>query len=492
MLGLPVPVLVPRVGRPHRDPDGEERQQRRRQSEYAGTTKPRQRQGTSAKIKAKSAFTAAYIAVLVVAVAVCIIIFVFALQWFMESGPRIDITPTVPNDNTDVTEPIGRPEIRDFLAQITEISSNPRELTLFDINANTWRTLPLPDDANINNRSNNPISFTQLRVGQLIEVSYDARRDEITTVRESVRARELTDRSNLHVNMENRTISVGHEVFTFDNNTLVLNRNGEPFDLSELGRDDSVNITSYGSMAWLIQLHSSHGHIQVSNGDLIQNGVISIGNLTFPLSDITELLSIPEGPHRIVVEGSNIDTFIDNIIIEPGQTLQLDLGNLQIHMSTLHIITTPADAVIFVNDELLEEPSPVILPFGQHVIRVEREGYEPLEETVTLTAQVDSIRFDLDAVPRYATITIHTIPSGAEIFINHIPVGRSPWSQELPPGEHTIAARLPGWQDYVAFVTLEAGQNYQRVMQLAVATQPPADGSTEPTTRPLLILPPLQ
>jgi len=487
--------------RTNRRYNNEERPPRRRPEEYVGSTRPRQRSGISTKEKVKSAFTAAYIAMLVVAVAVCIIVFIVAFRWVVESGPNIGGLITDPPDNgTETTEPAGRPQIHTFTAQITEISSNPRALTLFDIEANNWRTLPLQDEANINNRSNNPIYFTQLRIGQLVEISYDARRDHITTVRESVRARELTDRSNVHVNMENRTISVGHEVFNFNNNTLVLCQNGRDLDLASIGREDSINIISYGTTAWLIQMYTSHGFLQILGANLIQNGTITIGDmLPLSLGSITEPLSINEGLHRIVVEGSNINTFIDNISIEPGRTLPLDLGRIELHMTTLYIETTPEGANIYINDELLDSSGSVVLPYGQHTIRVEYEGYEPHMRTVNLTTPTHNISIDLVAIPQYGSIMLFTNPPNAEIFINNEPVGRSPFNQELPPGTHTVTARLPGWADYTIFVTLAPGQDYSRIMYLVAATVPPEtqppttseDDSTAPTRPPLIILPTL-
>jgi len=446
--------------------------------------------------KAKSMFVGFYIAILVLAVALCIIVAIFAIQWIRDQGPVIG----PPGGNGDSsgyangnTALLGRPEINNFVAMITEISTNPRTLALQDTSTSEWnvRIKPLPEDAAITNRMGGEITFSQLRVGQLVEIGYDSRTLEIVTVRESVHAREFVSRENVHVNLDNQTISIGHDVLHFNSQTLVIH-GGRQISIGEISVHDSITasavVTNGRLTAWMISLDASHGFLELSNSDVILNGTITIGNMhPLLLSEINEPIILTEGAHRILIQGNNIANFVDNIVINQGQTISLDLSNIELLMATLNIVTTPENARIFIDGERLMTPSPIAIPFGEHTIRVEHDDYLPQEQLIAVIDPISYAVFDLEAIVRTGTMRLYTIPANAEIFANSIPVGRSAITQEFIAGTHTITVRMPGFADYTFLVTLAAGDEVTRTVVLS----PSAPPQTEPgTTSSLLDRPP--
>jgi len=61
---------------------------------------------------------------------------------------------------------------------------------------------------------------------------------------------------------------------------------------------------------------------------------------------------------------------------------------------------------------------------GKHKIRVEKEGYEPIEVEVEVKAgETKELKFTLK--PKVAKIVIETEPEGATVYIDGKPVGRT-------------------------------------------------------------------
>ena len=433
--------------------------------------------GTMAKIKARSktAFTIIYILILVAAVATCIIVLYNVFQWISREAPPPENLFNREQaegeyDGNNEAPPIGRPDIQHFSSMITGVTTDAdsRGLVLLDLETRLTRELLLDDNATLNNRTGGEINFSQLRIGQLVDISYDARFPRITVIRENARAWSRDERTNVLINIENQTISVGHEAFEFNSQTLVMHR-GEHIPISQIRPADSVSISGLGTIAWLIQLDASSGSLQLTNTDHIVNGRISIGNLhPLFLEELLEPIDIPEGPHRIIVEGDNIEDLIENIVIIPNQTFTLNLSNVELTLATLHITTSPANANVFINNERITTPNETQVPFGEHTIRVERDGYITQEQTITIDESVTDLRFDLEAEVLEAILTISTAPSNAEIFVNGVSRGRANPNivLVLDPGMHRITAHLDGFFEESMYFTLIQRQEVSHTITL--------------------------
>jgi len=439
----------------------------------------------------KSKIALLYIAVLVVAVAACLILFVFAVQWFMEQAPSFTLPSTQNGPNTtadnngdDDTQNnatvISNRETNLITAMVIDIQSAAQRLTLLNTDTRQSTSLPLYPDAIITNRTGGAMTFSQLRVGHLVDISYDANELEIVTIRENVRAWERRSQTNVHVNFNNNTISVGHgihDAFEFNSDTLVLDR-GVSSAINQINPTDSITIHGIGTTAWLIQLDASHGFLQFTNMDNIIDGVITIGNMDpLTVAEAQGQINVAEGIHRVVVSGANIDPFVENVVIERGEVTIMNLSEVEPRSASLYIVVAPQDARVFIND-ILAPTSPTIVDFGEHTIRVERDGYIPQSQVINIINPMHSVHFNLEEyipyvpyvpyVPAqtYGTVSIFTTPSLARVYANGEFKGLSTITLTLDPGFYTIVVRLPGFQDHTMHVTLEAGMADMRTVVL--------------------------
>ena len=415
----------------------------------------------------KSKFAAFYIALLVVAVGLCITVLLVVLQ-NME-GAWGDVFERRQNVNANpepTVNPIERAELRSQTALITNIDpfGETRTLTLLDISTRRTHEFNVSDDVRISDRLNRPLTFAELRVGNMVDIGYDARNSEILTLHESRQSWERRSRTNVRINIEEFEISVGNEAWSFNSQTLVLYQ-GAPFSISQIQPIDSVTLIGQGDTVWLVQLDSAHGFLQINNADMIANGSIMIGtNFIFALDDISTDIELPEGTHRVMVEGDNIETFIENIVIQQGQTTRLNLGDAQLRAAILNIVVTPADAEIFVNGELHDNTGPAQVEFGENIVRVERYGFLPQEQQLNIELPINIITFDLVEIVHDNTLVIFTVPTNAEIFIDNVFIGFSTLTHTVSAGTYSIVARLHGYESATIEVTV-AGNETEDIMR---------------------------
>lgn len=107
---------------------------------------------------------------------------------------------------------------------------------------------------------------------------------------------------------------------------------------------------------------------------------------------------------------------------------------------------------ILVNGAVIYEgmtPHEVSLPAGQARVTVEREGYQPFEETarfgageiVTLSAELEALNYSNTG------IDLRTRPEGATVLLNgEVQEGTTPLDvRELEPGSYTVTLQLEGY-----------------------------------------------
>ena len=457
-------------------------------------TQPAARPGRSEKTenntqrnkKRKSRFAAFYIVFALLAVGSGLtLLLMFSMQW-MENPMAFGSQP-VPAPTPVPAAPVLRPEMRSQTALVTAVSSQGanRTMSLMDVSTRREDVFNVDEGARVSNRLGNVMTFSEIQVGHLIDIQFEVATNTIRAIDESRSAWERRNRNNVHINMENGTITLGNEVFTFNSQTIVLYR-GEVFPLIQIRPVDSVTLVGIGETAWLVRLDASHGFLNLANTDMITNGTIMIGtNLFYTLDDITEPITLTEGVHRIVVEGNNIETFIENITIEQGRTTVVNLGTAVLRQALLHIMVLPNDAEVTVNGEPHDISQPAEVYFGEVHIRVERNGFMPQEETLNVQMPISQITFELEEILLDSTIIIWSMPTNAEVYVENVFIGFTTLTHTVPPGTHNITIRMTGFDNVYYTITAPAGEEVVRSFLLDPIIRDPLDGLDQPFFEPI-------
>jgi hypothetical protein len=88
---------------------------------------------------------------------------------------------------------------------------------------------------------------------------------------------------------------------------------------------------------------------------------------------------------------------------------------------------------------------PITLQYGTHVVRVERDDFEPWEEEIEIRSPTVDVNVVLQRIHRIARLIISTEPSGATIFVNGVSFGQSPVNVPVDMGVHTVRTELEGY-----------------------------------------------
>lgn len=444
----------------------------------SGTT-PR-RGGRNPRKKNRTPFAAFYIVTLLAGVAVCLILFAMAFQSITQNNPAVEGTV-----KSTATPPPGM-ESRDFkslIGMVTAVSTRDgaRGVTLLDIGTGRAADYTLTDATEIKNRFGSALAFSELRVGSIAEAGYDGQTMALTSLTESAQAWEYKFKSNVKIDPEQSTLTIGNEIYNFGSQTLSLYR-GEAYPIGHIMPIDTVTVTGWQDRVWCVVLENNHGYLRIENTDKVVNGTLAVDTSVFMgLEDAGEPVALAEGTHRVIVEGANIEPFISDVVIKPNETASVNLIDVALKKAFLSVNVNEPYSTIVIDGETLSEAGPAELEFGTHSVRVEKDGFIPVQQEVTLTKAYTEITVELTKIAKNGRLIITTEPSQAEIYMNNEFIGYSTLTYDVELGTHNIIAKKSGYTDKSISVTVAEGDNAYYI----ILTEPVYDPfTTQPNVIP--------
>jgi uncharacterized protein (TIGR02145 family) len=109
---------------------------------------------------------------------------------------------------------------------------------------------------------------------------------------------------------------------------------------------------------------------------------------------------------------------------------------------------TPDDATLFINNTLTPKAATYSLTLGQHNLRIVKDGFQPMEESITVNEQNIFFEYTMQRQPD-AALQVETTPAGATVYLDGVNLGESPVAVFYKPGVYPIRIVKDG------YVTLE-------------------------------------
>ncbi|MDR1639138.1 MAG: PEGA domain-containing protein [Clostridiales bacterium] len=400
--------------------------------------------------KRKSSFGYFYVITLFSAVTICIVIFAIVFNTYMINSDR-----NVPGGG-EVPTP-SQPTVtmaNHATGVLTKINSEDKSVTFLDSSNNLTYVYRPSESTAYKDKYGTPIAFAELKAGDIVDLSLTTS-NRITAMAKSSSAWSLPMRKNVAIDMSKKTITTSSVIYEFDSSLQTL-WNGLPFDLSQITSVDVVTISGLEQKALVVILEKSHGYVTLSNSDSVTNGFLEIDTtMTSSLSEIAGPLPLAEGLHKIVVRGDNIEPFGKDIEIGPGSDIILDLGTATLKTGTLTLSTNVSDYTAIVDGTLCQDSEIPPLDYGVHTLRVEKDGYIPVEQTFVISSPVTDMQAVLKPIVKLGRAIISTDPERATIYIDSARIGESPVSVPLELGDHTLTVELDGYTQISLPITID-------------------------------------
>ena len=173
---------------------------------------------------------------------------------------------------------------------------------------------------------------------------------------------------------------------------------------------------------------------------------------------------LPKGTDRLTVCHPNylpIEVLFSSYgvdLVESKATYVMVLKDMKPkEKNILTIVTKPEDAVVYIDNTLIDIPNNngyymLYLPKGEHVSRIEADGYRPNLQAVTTGKGPQNVTVTLESL--YADLDIICSTTTADLSINGEHKGKGGWKGRMKPGKVLIEVGQEGYKPYKKEISL--------------------------------------
>lgn len=409
-----------------------------------------------------------------------------------------DIMPTTENQSK---EEVDTEEIKGV---VHEIGSTRKNIKIWDIQNQQYVTVLVKEKAHITDAYGKPMSAREIGLGDMIDVTYETRKQEVLTLQKSANAWTKSDVTGIEVIAQDKTIKIGNTTYRYTTDIMITNDDLETVDISEINSLDALEIKGVGDTIWSIQVVRAAGYLQLSHIPTTK-GTIEIGNNKFyRLEEIDENIPLPGGQHKIVVRMEGYRPFVKQITISTNQIQVLDLREAEVAVANLkiNVVNTEVDYKVQIDGKVYKKDEAITLKPGQYTLKLKAEGFKQVQMEIRLeegdriiritvqpeeeestpetqqqnttqqkpTSQNPTVQTPAPSKPtpekpkpappveeiKNVQIIIETDPADAKVFINGVYKGETPAVTGLKPGEYSITIEKDGYTSLYSTIIIDA------------------------------------
>jgi formylglycine-generating enzyme len=132
---------------------------------------------------------------------------------------------------------------------------------------------------------------------------------------------------------------------------------------------------------------------------------------------------------------------------------------------TINVEVDPKNSRLFVNGKDTEGKSSVKISSGKHILRIEKDRFQTLTDTIEVNPERTYFRYKLNRQVE-ASLTLNSDPSGADVYLDGIYFGKTPLSSSVPYSEYRLKLTKNGWEDLYENINLIPGGKFEKDFSL--------------------------
>lgn len=377
---------------------------------------------------------------------------------FQNNG-RIEPDQSSAGERTDTGFVLTGPDSYDSADTAILVSRDKKENTATFLNLDLGKryTLSIDGTTRFYDKFGEGISFDQVQLGDIVDVTFLRSKKHLTTLQLSTAAWVNENVEKYEINLVRGEVSIGSSVYKLTSNTQYLSE-GRSMDSMDLNPLDILSFQGIDSQVLTVRVEKGHGYLRLVNDENFVGGWIEIGQTQ--IRRITEdmLLPVAEGSYQVNISHRG-GGGTKSVTIKRNEETTLDIGDLEIPEPQYGMVLfslNPSSAELYIDGTKTDPSGPVDLLYGLHQLIARAEGYQSVTRYIRVAQESVGINVELEAndsgekeestesstgtIMDYYQVYIDA-PQGAEVYLNGNYVGISPCSFRKIAGTHVITLR---------------------------------------------------
>lgn len=420
----------------------------------------------------------------VVGLSIMMITMLYIIKAFGTKKVDIKNEPSIPPTTKETEVAVENKATRGI---IHDKGAQGKNIKVWDIQESQYIQMKIKDNTQLKDSYGKPMSIQEVQIGEILEITYEAKSKDVIAIQKSASAWTKSDVMGLEIDVQNKTITLGNNIYEYTSNMLITNNQREVVDITAIGEFDTLRLEGMNNMIWSIQVLESPGYIKLSNIPT-QEGTIEIdNNQIYPLEGIEENIPLSQGAHKIVIQMQGYHPFVEQVNIIEDVVYEIDLKDVEKAISTLQInvVNTPVDYMVQIDNKRYKKGEAVQVEPGTYTLKLTADGFEPFERKIELKAGDQLLDITLETKQEQAEqpksepeqskpqtenktdqdnkeeiktvqIIIETEPAQAEVFISGVYKGVTPALTGLKPGEYNISIEKEGYSTLYTTIIIDS------------------------------------
>ncbi len=377
-------------------------------------------------------------------------------------------------------------------AILVERDKKENKATFLNLDLGRRYTLSIDGTTGFYDKFGEGISFDQVELGDIVDVTFLKSKKHLTTLQLSPSAWSNENVEKYEINQVRGEVSIGSDVYKLTANTQYLS-DGRGIDSMDLNPADVLSFQGIDSQILTVRVEKGHGYLRLVNDENFVGGWIEIGQKQ--ICRITEgmLLLVPEGSYQVNISHRG-GGGTKSVTVNRNEETTLDIGDLEIPEPQYGMVLfslNPSSAELYIDGEKTDPSGPVELLYGLHQMIARAEGYQSVTKYIRVAQESVGINVELEsndpeedeeesgessteAVTDYYQVYVDA-PAGVEVYLDGNYVGISPCSFRKTAGVHIITLRknYHETRSYTVQISDEA-----KDISFSFADLVPADGAS--------------
>lgn len=248
----------------------------------------------------------------------------------------------------------------------------------------------------VKSKHGSDLTMPQIRPGTIIRTAVEPDSNFLISVQEDTESWIYKGIGNLLIDRINSTMMIGDTLYRYDDKLTVVNAD-KLVSLENVSEKDLLTARGIEGKIYSIQVEKGHGTLTFTNYDEFIGGSIEVGYEVFDQIRSEMEYVLREGSYKLILR--NGDLAVNKYItISRDQTLLMDLNEYRSETGKSGLVyfsLNPVKAELYLDNELVEPDGPVKLGYGEYILEVKCDGYEPLSRVLTVSMPTMNIRIDL-------------------------------------------------------------------------------------------------
>lgn len=282
---------------------------------------------------------------------------------------------TVPSYDDEV-EPADEVSMVAVVSNIDEVNE---KITLRAVSYATEIVLSFNGGADIKNKYEDIIPMSQVELGSIVDIVYDANRDKLLSlyISKDENVKKLQQVSGAEIDYQENTVRIDGKTYQMSDNIGAFSDNTE-ISLDEICSEDQLSIWLCNDIVCSMYVELGHGYVRLSDYASYIGGMVEIGyDVIVPVTE-DMLLTVREGEYTLrIAKGEDVGT--KKVEVIKNQEINISLADIAIEPKQTGSVlfkVTPSDAAVYIDGMRVNTEGAVDIVYGKHKIYITADGYQ--------------------------------------------------------------------------------------------------------------------